>query len=194
MSTGAKLTFRHAYAYWKTHANQFSRNFYYRGYSGWALRLAHAAFFVAGVRGDVKRMCQASSVAEQQRIWEKKLRPIFLNKIMVKGFLGNSYVSPFASEVELTTSFFNWHALGVPKNQMNCFLNDGTVEDFITATLDPLPSMARLKDDNYFFFLCLNGRYSRASCPAYLKPEGFRVLQNAKVNGAFKLHTDTILK
>jgi hypothetical protein len=25
-------------------------------------------------------------------------------------------------------SIFNWHALGVPKNQMNCFLQDGSVE------------------------------------------------------------------
>lgn len=77
---------------------------------------------------------------------------------------------------------------------MNCFLNDGTVEDFITATLDPIPSLGTLRDKNYFFFLCLNGRYSRASCPAYLKPEGFKMLQKAQVNNAFKLHTDTILK
>lgn len=50
------------------------------------------------------------------------------------------------------------------------------------------------QDNNYFFYLCLNGRYSRASCPAYLKPEGFHALKAAKVNNAFKLHTDTVLK
>jgi betaine lipid synthase len=44
------------------------------------------------VRKDVKKMCQATTVAEQDRIWTKKLRPILLNKIMVKGFLGNPYV------------------------------------------------------------------------------------------------------
>lgn len=80
---------RHAYAYWKTHASQFSRNFYFRGYSGWALRLAQIAFFIAGVRGDVKRLCKATSTAEQERIWQKKIRPVFLNKVMVKLFLGN---------------------------------------------------------------------------------------------------------
>lgn len=51
-----------------------------------------------------------------------------------------------------------------------------------------------MKDDNYFYFLCLNGRYTRSSCPAYLKPEGFKALRDARVNNAFKLHTDTILK
>ena len=28
---------------------------------------------------------------------------------------------------------------------MNCFLNDGTVEDFIKATLDPVPSLATIR-------------------------------------------------
>ncbi|KAK4686538.1 betaine lipid synthase, partial [Tremellales sp. Uapishka_1] len=169
----------HAFAYWKTHADQFKRNFYYRGYSGWALRLASVAFALAGVRRHVKALCQASSVAEQERIWKTKLRPVILNKLLVKGFLGNP--------------IFNWHALGVPRNQMNCFLEDGTVEDFISATLDPVPGLATLKDDNYFFFLCLNGRYTRASCPEYLKPEGYKALKVASINNAFKLHTDTIL-
>ncbi|WVQ79348.1 hypothetical protein IAT38_001445 [Cryptococcus sp. DSM 104549] len=169
----------HAYAYWKTHASQFSRNFYFRGYSGWALRLAQVAFFLAGVRGDVKRICEASTIAEQERIWTKKIRPVFLNKVMVKLFLGNP--------------LFNWHALGVPRNQMNCFLQDGSVEDYVKATFDPIPTLTTLKDDNYFFFLCLNGRYTRASCPSFLKPEGFKALKAGRASDAFKLHTDTIL-
>ena len=43
------------------------------------------------------------------------------------------------------SSAFNWHALGVPKNQMNCFLQDGSVEDFVKATLDPVPSLTTLR-------------------------------------------------
>ncbi|OCF62173.1 betaine lipid synthase [Kwoniella mangroviensis CBS 10435] len=169
----------HAYAYWLSHDTQFSRNFYFRGYSGWALRLAQIAFFLSGVRKDVKKICKASTIAEQEKIWNKKIRPIFLGRWMVKLFLGNP--------------MFNWHALGVPQNQMNCFLQDGTVEDYIKATLDPIPKLTTLKDDNYFFFLCLNGRYTRSSCPAFLKPEGFRALKNGKATNAIKSHTDTIL-
>ncbi|KAK8849633.1 hypothetical protein IAR55_004968 [Kwoniella newhampshirensis] len=169
----------HAYAYWKAHSSQFCRNFYFRGYSGWALRLAQVAFFLAGVRGDVRRILNASSTQEQERIWTKSLKPVFLNRVMMKLFLGNP--------------LFNWHALGVPMNQMNCFLKDGSVEDFVTATFDPIPKLTTLKDDNYFFLLCLNGRYTRASCPAYLKPEGFKTLKAGRGTDSFKLHTDTIL-
>ena len=87
------LITRHAYAYWKAHADQFSRNFYFRGYSGWALRLAQVAFLVAGVSGDVKKLCTVKTVEEQETIWRKKLRPILLNRVMVRGFLGNPCVS-----------------------------------------------------------------------------------------------------
>ncbi|WWC92743.1 uncharacterized protein L201_007702 [Kwoniella dendrophila CBS 6074] len=169
----------HAYAYWLSNHWQFSRNFYFRGYSGWALRLAQIAFFLSGVSNDVKKLCKATNVQEQDKIWKKRIRPVFLGKWMVKLFLGNP--------------MFNWHALGVPQNQMNCFLQDGTVEDYIKATLDPIPKLTTLKDDNYFFLLCLNGRYTRSSCPSFLKPEGFRALKNSKSTNSLKSHTDTIL-
>jgi len=83
------LISRHAYAYWMTHSNQFSRNFYYRGYSGWALRVSQVAFTLAAVTGSVKRLCRATSVAEQEAIWRNKLRPVLLNRFLMKGFLGN---------------------------------------------------------------------------------------------------------
>jgi len=37
-------------------------------------------------------MCAADSTKEQERIWQTKLRPVLLNKALVKGFLGNPYV------------------------------------------------------------------------------------------------------
>jgi betaine lipid synthase len=82
----------HAFAYWKKHADQFSSNFYLRGYSGHGIRLSKVAFALAGVRGAVKQMCAADSTKEQERIWQTKLRPVLLNKALVTGFLGNPYV------------------------------------------------------------------------------------------------------
>ncbi|KAG8984034.1 hypothetical protein FRB93_006827 [Tulasnella sp. JGI-2019a] len=169
----------HAFAYWKTHSDQFSNNFHLQGFSGWALRIVHFAFAVAGVSDDVKRLCKASTTMEQNKIWTEKLRPVFLNKFVCKFFLANP--------------LFTWRTMGVPKNQVNCFLGDGSVEDFVKATLDPIPLHSTLKDTNYHYFLCLNGHYTPASCPLYLKPEGFQALKDAQVHNVFKLHTDTIL-
>jgi betaine lipid synthase len=89
MSANSMLIASHAFAYWKKHADQFSKNFYMRGYSGHGIRLSKIAFALAGVRGAVKQMCSADSVKEQERIWQTKLRPVLLNKALVKGFLGN---------------------------------------------------------------------------------------------------------
>jgi betaine lipid synthase len=41
----------------------------------------------------VRRLCEAKTVEEQERIWKKHLRPVLLNKIMLKGFLGNPCVT-----------------------------------------------------------------------------------------------------
>lgn len=170
-----------AYAYWKANANQFSSNFFLQGYSGWAIGLARVAFAVAGVSKDVKKMVTANSIAEQDLIWKKKLRPIMLNPIM-KAILGSG--------------FFCWNALGVPRNQLNCLLEDGDIADFIAATFDPVPALAHMKTGAYHYLLCLNGRYTRASCPLYLTPEGFAQLKarNGRRTAGIKMHTDTILK
>lgn len=170
-----------AYSYWKANADQFSSNFFLRGYSGWAIRLARTAFKIAGVSKDVKKLITANSTAEQDLIWKKKLRPIMLNPAM---------------KLILGSGFFCWNALGVPRNQLNCLLQDGDIADFISATLDPVPALANMKTGAYHYFLCLNGKYTRASCPLYLTPEGFAELKarNGQRTAGIKMHTDTILK
>ncbi len=147
----------------------------------WGIRLGKIAFAIGGVTNDVKRLVSASTTAEQDRIWTTRLRPIIMNPVL-KFILGHPV--------------FCWNALGVPKNQLACLLEDGTITDFISATLDPVPKLATLKNGAYHYFLCLNGRYTRASCPLYLTPEGFSALKasaGARTKG-IQLHTDTILK
>jgi betaine lipid synthase len=170
-----------AYSYWKANADQFSSNFFLRGYSGWAIRLARVVFKIAGVSKDVKKMITAASTSEQDLIWKKKLRPIMLNPAM-RFILGSG--------------FFCWNALGVPRNQLNCLLQDGDIADFISATLDPVPALANMKTGAYHYLLCLNGKYTRASCPLYLTPEAFAELKarNGQRTAGIKMHTDTILK
>ncbi len=170
-----------AYAYWKVHADEFADNFFLRGYSGWAIRLGRAAFALAGVRGEVKRLIAASTTSEQQQVWNAKLRPVIMSPLL---------------KLILGSPIFCWNALGVPKNQLACLLEDGTIEDFIAATLDPVPGMATLRNGAYHYLLCLNGKYTRASCPLYLTQDGFEALKaNAgSLTQGIRLHTDTILK
>lgn len=169
-----------AYAYWQTNIAEFTDNFFLRGYSGWAVRLGKVAFSLAGVSGDVKKLINASTTTEQKRIYDTRLKPVLLNPVM---------------KLILASPFFCWNALGVPKNQLNCLLADGSIEDFICATLDPVPGLSVLKTGAYHYFLCLNGKYTRSSCPVYLTYDGFQALK-AKAGlrtDKISLHTETIL-
>lgn len=172
----------HAYQFWRLNNSYFDRAFYFRGYTGHALRLAKVAFALAGVQKHVDAFCQAKTLEEQQDIWDKHLRGTLINRQMIRIFLSNPA--------------FLWNALGVPINQYNCFRNEGvSVEQFAIDTLDTISSRALVRSENYHYKLCLQGNYSRESCPLYLKKEAFKKLKadSAKALDSFRLHTDSIV-
>ena len=142
----------HAYQFWRLNNSYFDRAFYFRGYTGHALRLAKVAFALAGVQKHVDAFCQAKTLEEQQDIWDKHLRGTLINRQMIRIFLSNPA--------------FLWNALGVPINQYNCFRNEGvSVEQFAIDTLDTISSRALVRSENYHYKLCLQGNYPRESCP-----------------------------
>jgi betaine lipid synthase len=128
----------HAYQFWRLHSNAFSSAFYMRGYSGWALRLAKWVFKLAGVSKEVKALCYAETLEEQERIWIENLRPVLLNKLTV---------------ALLKNPVFCWNALGVPLNQRKLFLDEGTAYDFVKETMDPVASQTLLSEGAYFYLL-----------------------------------------
>ncbi|KAH7886768.1 hypothetical protein F5I97DRAFT_1927075 [Phlebopus sp. FC_14] len=169
-----------AYQFWHINDNAFSSAFYLNGYSGLALRLAQVVFGIAGVSKDAEALCNASTIAEQERIWKEKLKPVLLNPIVV---------------ALLKSPVFCWNALGVPLNQRNMLLDEGSIYEFVRDTLDPLPSTYLFKKGAYFYPLTLTGHYTPSSCPAYLTRSGFDALRanNGKASEAFRLHTDSIV-
>ncbi|KZT42398.1 hypothetical protein SISSUDRAFT_1058490 [Sistotremastrum suecicum HHB10207 ss-3] len=176
----APLLSSSAYQFWRINEKAFSSSFYLRGYSGWALRMAKWAFWIAGVSDDVAALCRAASIDEQQRIWDQKLRPVIMNPVVV---------------ALLKNPIFCWNALGVPLNQRQIFLQEGTAYDFIRETLDPIPSHSLLSKGAYFYLLALLGHYERNSCPDYLTHQGYLKLRenDGEAARAFRLHTEPIV-
>jgi betaine lipid synthase len=172
----------HAYQFWRLNNHYFDKAFYFRGYTGHALRVAKLAFTLAGVRRHVDAFCSASTLQEQQSIWDKHLRSTMINRKMIQLFFRNPA--------------FLWNALGVPMNQYNCFRDEGvSVEQYAIDTLDSMPSRALVSNENYHYKVCLQGSYSPQSCPLYLKPEGFKKLkqESARLLDTFRLHTNSIV-
>ncbi|GAA5990341.1 hypothetical protein JCM10908_007325 [Rhodotorula pacifica] len=171
----------HAYQFWRKKEHYFDSMFYRRGYSGHALRLSAWALSLTGLRGWAHKMCTAKDLNEQRRIWNQKIRPVLL--------------SGFLRKIIFANPAFMWNALGVPMNQANVFLQETSVSQFAIDTFDPVALNTPIKTDNYHYQLCLEGKYTKESCPAYLTREGFEALKkdDAARLDCFRVHTDSIM-
>ncbi|KAM0746256.1 hypothetical protein T439DRAFT_360574 [Meredithblackwellia eburnea MCA 4105] len=171
----------HAYQFWRANDQSFASQFYLRGYSGWALRLAKLAFWVGGIQDYVHPFCAAETLEEQKKIWEEKLRPVLLSNWLVNLFLANPA--------------FLWNALGVPNNQAKMFLDETSTRAYAEDTLDPVAFATHIASGAYHYQVCLEAKYTKSSCPLYLTREGFERLKkdNGALVNSFRLHTDSII-
>jgi betaine lipid synthase len=106
-------------------------------------------------------MCRVETLNEQREIW-----PCIRN-ILLSWPLHKTVVS---------TEWWAWKAAGVPPAQHALILNDyaqrtklpkgkktcgEAIWQYLVDTLDPVVETTQLSRDNYFYYVCLQGRYSR---------------------------------
>lgn len=140
----------------------FSRGFYRTGLLGGCIACAHA---VARIFGRNPRMIlKASSLAEQQRIYEAELAPLF-QRGLIRKMLG--------SEASL-------YGLGIPPAQYKALLGDAPhMADVVEQRLRKLACGFELKD-NYFAWQAFNRAYSSAvdaPVPPYLEVRNFEAIK-----------------
>lgn len=135
-------------------------------------------------------MCTATTLHEQQEIWNEKVRPVILSWWVSWGILRNER--------------FLWKAMGVPKNQRDLILTDyyersgGTggsgnaIWEYVVNTFDPIINSSLLSNDNYFYLLCLTGKYTKTSHPSYLSPGNYKKLTAPGAFSGVRIHTDEL--
>ncbi|CAK9435504.1 uncharacterized protein LODBEIA_P02310 [Lodderomyces beijingensis] len=155
---------------------------YDTGSTRWALRLGRLIFKACGVTKYVHAMCNATTMEEQKKIWLDHVKPAMFNPIVGSLLIGNP--------------IFLWKALGVPVNQAK--MMGPSVINYVIDTLEPLIERSLIVDDNYFYYLCLIGAYTRTNCPDYLTTKGYKRLTGEKSTDGevpidnIRLHTDTL--
>ena len=167
------LLSREAQAFWDRAIRLFDPScapggtFYYGGTSGFfALMFRHYVDHVARLRALLDRMLAATALEEQVALYVDALRPRlltgrFLRLVGSGGVLG---------------------LLGVPAPQRELVAaRPGGVVAYLRECLDHVISVALLRE-NYFWAVYIRGRYTRESCPEYLKPESFARLQAGLVD------------
>jgi len=153
------------------------RSFYFRGTSGAFARMIN--FYVdrvCRVRPEIEAVLAASSLEEQRRIYQERIRDRFWSRLM-----------RFAMKRDTTLSM-----VGVPKaqrRQVETQYEGGLiqfVQDCVDAVFGQLPL-----SDNYFWRVYLTGRYTPECCPEYLKQENFLRLKNGLADRV-SVHTNSV--
>lgn len=153
------------------------RGFYFRGTSGSLARMLNIYVDkVIRIRPWVDAILAASSIEEQQDIYEKHIRQRFWSKPL-----------RFALNRDTTMTM-----VGVPRSQRgHVEVQYGGsiarfVQDCVEAVLTRLPL-----SDNYFWRVYMTGNYTPTCCPEYLKPDNFQKLKDGLVDRV-SVHTDSV--
>ena len=167
--------------YWDRHIDFFSgerrRSFYFRGSSGWFAWLVNRYIDrVARARDSIEAILHAGSIAEQQSIYESRLRPIFWTRF-IRWILSR----------DTTLSL-----VGVPRPQREQVERhySGGIAQFVEDSIETVFTRLSLQD-NYFWRVYLTGEYSPDCCPEYLRVENFERLRGGLVD-RISTHTASV--
>jgi S-adenosylmethionine-diacylglycerol 3-amino-3-carboxypropyl transferase len=169
-----------ARAWWDRHAAWFTSplgSFYYHGLSGLVARGFRAYLRLRPkLATAVRDLFAADDLAHQREIYDQRVAPALWTPGL-KWVLGR----------HLTLSL-----LGVPHPQRRLVQAQhpdgvaGFAREALEYVLRELPLA-----DNYFWRVYLAGRYTRACCPEYLKPDNFLALKGGLVD-RIKTHNLTV--
>lgn len=189
-----------AFQYWLDHHYIFTKcrgGLYDTGGSKHGIRIFRWITRVFGCRSAVKALLSAKTLNEQREIWRDKIRPALLSRIV--------------SKFVVSQESFLWTALGVPKNQLAIIEADHAVSDavsgpnptakntrshaiwqFMVDTLDPMVESTHIAEDNPYYHVCLEGKFSRRCHPDYLSAKAHARLSRPGAFDGLRMHTDEI--
>lgn len=157
-----------AFQYWLEHTHVFTSKYgkglYETGGSRHAIKMVRHLFTLFGLQSQVQKLVEAQTISEQREIWPR-IRSVLMSKPLHWAVVG--------------TEWFAWKAAGVPRNQRNMILDDyykrnglagdekqakdvsgQSIWEYVVNTLDPVVNDTLISNDNYFYFLCLQGQFS----------------------------------
>ncbi|KAK5663582.1 hypothetical protein OQA88_4013 [Cercophora sp. LCS_1] len=189
-----------AFQYWLSNSHAFDprgRGLYDTGGSKHAIRIFRWITRAFRCRGDVKRMLAARTLNEQIEIWQSKIRPALMSRIV--------------SSLVISSEVFLWSALGVPRNQLAMIEQDHAESEavkgpnqtagntrahavwrYMVNTLDPVVQHSHIATDNPYYYVCLEGSFSQRCHPEYLSREAHSRLSRAGAFDGLRIHTDEI--
>jgi betaine lipid synthase len=152
-----------SFQYWLNHASVFSskHGLYETGGSRHAIQLVRRLFRLLNMTTKVQTLCSVETMNEQRELWPQ-IRDVLLSWPLHK--------------LIVSTEWWAWRAAGVPKEQRDLILDDFSqktgrpkskkecgeaIWQYMVDTLDPVVENTQLSRENYFYYVCLQGKYSK---------------------------------
>lgn len=187
-----------AFQYWLANAHVFTSKYglYDTGGSKHAIRAFRWISYAFGIRSAVRDMLVAKTLNEQREIWQTRIRPALLSR-MVSNFV-------------VSQEQFLWSALGVPKHQLAILEEDhatsavvangeaknsrtSAVWQFMSDTLDPVADDTHIAEDNPYYYVTMAGKFSPRCHPEYLSQAAHAKLSRpGALENRIRIHTEEI--
>lgn len=128
--------------------------------------MVQCLFTLLGISHSVRRLVSAPTLADQRRLWDSSALIYFLKQ--------GPQLLVWAFKKLCALLLFNrvvlWFGGGVPCKQLKLILEDKVpIEHYIARTMDGVAENSHLRTQNYFYYNCLTGHFTRDNCPSYLK-------------------------
>lgn len=158
-----------AFQFWLEHAHVFTsksnKGLYETGGSRVAIKMVRYLFTFFGLQNSNTKLCEAQTLNEQRELWPT-IRRVLLSRVL--------------NWAIVKTEWFAWKAAGVPPPQRNMIIDDylkrkglsggikknqdvsgQAIWEYVVDTFDPIAKDTLISNDNYFYYLCLQGKFSR---------------------------------
>ena len=162
-------------AFWSRRLHYFDTCLYYYGGMGWIVYLLCEVGRYVGLQRDIDALLRCSSTTEQVQVWERGLR----RKLSALMRL-------------LDNRLCLWFLNGVPAAQAKLLEEEGGARRYVERVFDQVIASSLIGRDNYFYRVCLTGRYTKACCPRYLQERHFLRLKRERLLDRLELRTDTL--
>ncbi|KEF58881.1 uncharacterized protein A1O9_03724 [Exophiala aquamarina CBS 119918] len=185
-----------AFQYWLNKTNVFTSTggLYESGGSRHAIKLVRWLVKLFGMTAKVQTLCKVETLNEQREIWPT-IRNLLLSRPLHRAVV--------------STEWWAWKAAGVPPAQHALIVNDfaerskssngkipssEAIWQYVVDTLDPVVETTQISRDNYFYYVCLQGKYSRKCHPRYLGAKAHAKLSKPGTFDGLRIHTDELME
>jgi betaine lipid synthase len=170
----APMLSQKAIEFWKPRLWYFKQGLYYQGGMGKLCWVIQILVMLVGMKPTVDAICHAPTLEKQREMWDGLVAVRFVKRAP------RLLVWLFSKLLALL--LFNrpvlWFGGGVPCKQYALIVRDGVpIEHYLARTVDGVAESSSLRKDNYFYYNCLQGRFLRDNCPAFLREENATRLQ-----------------